>query len=149
MVHLPQEWTLVHQQLSLHQVHHLYPVESPAYVTSILARTNLFATRRAYVRNNIRRCAKMHGSCMNILTAVTQKANTEIAWKWKDMQCITRPSCVASLGLISALGAKILQLQSDIPGLCKQSWNICRSHLLELFQRHAVIWLGTVHKTRP
>ena len=37
------------------------------------------AARRAYVRNGIRRCAKMHGSCIKILTAVTQKANTEIA----------------------------------------------------------------------
>ena len=54
-------------------------VELPAYVKSILARTNLFAARRAYVRNDIRRCVKMHGSCIKILTAVTQKANTEIA----------------------------------------------------------------------
>ena len=40
--------------------------QSPAYVMSILAHTNLFAAGRAYVRNNIRRCAKMHGSCMKI-----------------------------------------------------------------------------------
>ena len=65
------------------------------------------------------------------------------------MQCISRPSCVASLGFVSALGAKILQLQTDVSGLCKESWNICRSHLVALFQKHAAIGLGTYHKTRP
>ena len=36
---------------------------------------------------------------------------------------IAWPSCVASSGLIPALGAKMLQLQTDVPGLRKQSWN--------------------------
>ena len=39
-------------------------VESPPHVTSILALTNLFAVRCAYVHNYIRRCTKMHGICM-------------------------------------------------------------------------------------
>ena len=51
---------------------------------------------------------------LKVLTAITQKANTEIARKYIEMQWISRPSCVASLGFVSALGAKILQLQTDV-----------------------------------
>ena len=41
--------------------------------------------------------------------------------KKNDIQCLNRPPSVASLGLVSALGAKILQLQTDVLGLCEEA----------------------------